>query len=124
MMGSVDEVRAAVAMYDAALRSNALDEVDSWFVESESTSRFGISSAAYGAVAVAAARRHPDRASPAPVDRVDGRHELIALGDNVVVATLEHQRLGDPTRRRRTQVWWQVAAGQWRIAHAHLSIEA
>ncbi|MCU1456429.1 MAG: hypothetical protein JWL73_521 [Actinomycetia bacterium] len=123
MSSGVDEVRAAIAAYDAALRDGALDLVDAWFVNSAATSRFGIVDVAYGASAIAAARRDPATAAAPPVDRIDGRHELIALGDDVVVATLEHRRDGDPTRRRRTQVWARLAPGQWRIAHAHLSVE-
>jgi len=119
----IDEVRAAIAAYDAALRDGALDLVDAWFVNSAATSRFGIADVAYGASAIAAARRDPATAAPPPVDRIDGRHELMALGDNVVVATLEHHRAGEPVRRRRTQVWTRVAPGAWRIAHAHLSVE-
>jgi ketosteroid isomerase-like protein len=122
-MSALEQVRAAVAAYDAALRADDLDAVDSWFVVSEETSRFGVSGVDYGSSAIAAGRRDPASASPPPVDRVDGRHELRPLGDDVVVATLEHLRPGDPRRRRRTQVWWQVAPGQWRIAHAHLSVE-
>ena len=122
-MNELDEVRAAIEAYDGALRADALDLVDGWFVESEHTSRFGIVGVAYGASAIAAARRAPATASPPPVDRVDGRHELIAVDDDVVVATLEHHRAGETARRRRTQVWTRVAPGQWRIVHAHLSVE-
>ena len=119
---SLDEVRAAIAAYDSALRANALDEVDGWFLDAESSSRFGVAGVAYGPGQISAGRRDPASAPP-PVDRVEGRHELIPLGDDVVVATLEHRHPGDEALRRRTQVWWRQAPGQWRIAHAHLSME-
>lgn len=123
MTAEVAEVAEAVAAYDAALQAGDLAAVDAWFVPGPATSRFAVDGVAYGATAIAAVRRSPT-AGPPPADRVDGRHELVPLGADVVVATLEHHRLGDPTRRRRTQVWCRVAPGTWRIAHAHLSIES
>lgn len=119
-MSSLDEVRRAVAAYDAALRAGDLDDVDAWFVRAATTSRFGPSTVAYGAEQIGRERR--SRPTPPPVDRIDGRHELFELGDDVVVATLEHHRAGHDVRGRRTQVWWRTPDG-WRIAHAHLSVE-
>jgi ketosteroid isomerase-like protein len=114
-----DDVAAAVAAYDEALRAGDLDAVDTWFLPGAATSRFAVDGVAYGFAAISAARK----GGTPPTDRVDDRHELVPLGDDVVVATLEHHRPGWPERRgRRTQVWWRTDAG-WRIAHAHLSVE-
>ena len=122
-MSSIDEVREAIESYDTALRRHELDVVDGWFHESTQTSRFGPTGVAYGYDEVAAGRRDPRRAPGPPVDRVEGRHELVAVGEDVVVATLEHHEAGDPARLRRTQVWWRSAPGHWRIVHAHISRE-
>jgi len=120
----VELVLSCIEQYDRALRAHDLDVVDAWFVDSPGSSRFGVGGVAYGHEAIASDRRNPAMAAPAPIDRVDGRHELTALGADVVVATLEHRQPGDVSRRRRTQVWWQIEPGRWRIAHAHLSIES
>jgi len=120
---AAEEVSEAISAYDVALKDGDLAIVDSWFLDSGLASRFGVDEVAYGAAAIAASRRESRAAPVARGERVDGRRELIVLGDDVVVATLEHRQRGENSRRRRTQVWWRIEPGVWRIAHAHLSIE-
>ena len=74
---STDEVREAIESYDAALRRHELDVVDSWFLDSCDTSRFGLAAVAYGYDQIAAGRRDPLHAPGPPIDRIDGRHELV-----------------------------------------------
>lgn len=113
----VEEVRAAVAAYDVALRRDDLDGVGRWFDLAPTTTRFGESGVVRGAGAIDAMRR--SQAPGLATARVDGRADIWPVGEGVMIATLEFVR-SDGSPGLRTQVWRRTDAG-WRIAHAHLS---
>ncbi len=116
----VAEVRSAVADYDDALATGDLDRVDGWFWPDEGASRIGESGAIHGYSAIAAARR----SGAAPSEpRTEEEMRIVPLTADTAVVILEYLRPRTGRRGRRTQVWLRTEAG-WRIAHAHLSVEA
>lgn len=112
---------AAADAYDAALDAGDLDAVDGWFLTDERTSRIGEVDSTYGSANIAASRRNGPPLPP------DGRRNIsrrcIVLTHDVAVITLAYERPRSGRHGRRTQVWLRTSPG-WRIAHAHLSLEA
>lgn len=115
---AVEEVWAAVAAYDAALRADDLDAVNAWFEDAATTSRFGDSGVGRGVREIDAMRRREMRGLAQ--GRIDGRADVWLVAPGAAVATLEFTR-ADGSHGLRTQVWRSVDQ-RWRIAHAHLSV--
>ncbi|MGY6500644.1 MAG: AtzH-like domain-containing protein [Acidimicrobiales bacterium] len=115
-----ESVARAMADYDDALSAGDLDRVDGWFWPTEGASRLGESGSIHGAAAIADARRG-GAAPSSPRSEVTTR--IVALTAETAVSILEYVRPETGRRGRRTQVWLLTPDG-WRIAHAHLSLEA
>src|SRR6056297_2975843 len=115
---TLDEIRAAIAWYDAALRVDDLDAVGAWFDDAPTTTRFGEHGVVRGAGEIDGMRRlqKPGLAR----GRRDIRADVWLAAPGAAVATLEFTR-PDGTHGLRTQVWRSTAQG-WRITHAHLSV--
>ena len=115
---ALDEIRAAIAAYDAALRVDDLDAVGAWFDDAPTTTRFGERGAVRGAREIDAMRRMQ------PPGMARGRRDIRAdvwlAAPGAAVATLEFTR-SDGFRGLRTQIWRNTGRG-WRIIHAHLSV--
>lgn len=115
-----EQVEEAVADYDQALAAGDLDRVDAWFWPDEGASRIGETGAIHGHAAIAAARR----SGAAPSEpRTEEQMRIVPLTLDTAVVILEYLRPRTGRRGRRTQVWLRTDDG-WRIAHAHLSVEA
>lgn len=115
---ALDEIRAAIAAYDAALRVDDLDAVAAWFDDALTTTRFGERGAVRGAGEIDAMRRmqKPGLA----LGRRDVRADVWLAAPGAAVATLEFAR-PDGSHGLRTQIWRETGRG-WRITHAHLSV--
>lgn len=115
---ALDEIRAAIAAYDAALRVDDLDAVGAWFDDAPTTTRFAERGAVRGAGEIDAMRRmqQPGLA----LGRRDIRADVWLAAPGAAVATLEFMR-PDGSHGLRTQIWRETGRG-WRITHAHLSM--
>ncbi|MCW2574103.1 MAG: amdA [Modestobacter sp.] len=109
------EVRAAVARYEAALAADDLAELDALFAPGETTVRADGAGVLVSHAAISAYRRGR---GGAPARTVTELHVLVH-GPGVATALAETLR-PDGTRGLQTQVWEKGAPG-WQIRVAHVS---
>jgi Asp-tRNA(Asn)/Glu-tRNA(Gln) amidotransferase A subunit family amidase len=109
------EVRAAVARYEAALAADDLVELDALFAPGEDTVRADAGGVVVSHAAISAYRRGR---GGAPARRVTALHVLVH-GPTVATALAETLR-PDGTRGLQTQVWEKGPAG-WQVRVAHVS---
>jgi amidase len=107
------EVRAAVARYEAALAADDLAELDALFAPGETTVRADGAGVLVSHAAISAYRRGR---GGAPARTVTELHVLVH-GPGVATALAETLR-PDGTRGLQTQVWEKGAPG-WQIRIAH-----
>jgi ketosteroid isomerase-like protein len=114
------EVRAAFAAYEAALQANDVAALTGFFWDDARAVRLSSEGSLYGIAAIAAFRRGRDVSD---IARELTRVEVVALSPEVGVATAEYRRLESGRRGAQSQVWVRRPEG-WRIASAHVSLEA
>jgi ketosteroid isomerase-like protein len=114
----VEEVRAVVARYEAALTGNDIPAMDALFWDAPQAVRYGVGENLYGFSAIAAFRR-ARRTGPFRRDVL--RHEILAWGRDVAVSNLEYRREGHDRPGRETKMLVRTADG-WRIVSAHVSL--
>ncbi|MCW2584339.1 MAG: amdA, partial [Klenkia sp.] len=110
-----DEVRAAVARYEAALGADDLPELDALFAPGDTTLRADAGGVLVSHAAISDYRRGR---GGAPARTVTALH-VVAHTVDLATAVAETLR-PDGTRGLQTQVWERGAAG-WQVRVAHVS---
>ncbi len=110
-----DEVRAAVARYEAALAADDLAELDALFAPGEDTLRADAAGVLVSHAAISDYRRGR---GGAPARTVVALH-VVAHTPDLATAVAETRR-PDGTRGLQTQVWERGPAG-WQVRVAHVS---
>lgn len=110
-----DEVRAAVARYEAALAADDLAELDALFAPGEDTLRADAGGVLVSHAAISAYRRGR---GGAPARTVVALHVVVHTPD--LATAVAETRRPDGTRGLQTQVWERGAAG-WQVRVAHVS---
>ncbi|MGS4947133.1 AtzH-like domain-containing protein [Meridianimarinicoccus sp. RP-17] len=114
------EVRAAFDAYEDALLANNVETLIGFFRDDPATVRMTDESGHYGLDQMAAFRRGRDTTD---IARDLLRVDIMALSNDVAVATAEYRRRLSGRRGAQTQVWIRLPEG-WRIAAAHVSLGA
>lgn len=109
----VREIEALFSDYDDALRSNDLDTLNGFFLDSETTIRFGVRENLYGISDIEAFRA--SRTTPPNVVRE--RIEITTYGSDVATVAAAGGT------GRTMQTWVRFPEG-WRIVAAHVSVMA
>ncbi len=109
----VEEIEALFTRYDDALRSNDLETLNGFFLDSATTVRFGVRENLYGRSAIEAFRA--SRASPPNVVRE--RIEITTYGADIATVAAAGGI------NRTMQTWVRFPQG-WRIVAAHVSLMA
>jgi hypothetical protein len=113
---TVSEIRAAFDGYYASLAANDVAAVQDWFIQSETTVRFGMAENLFGASEINAYR-----AGSIPSSTASSRERVVVTSfgrDFGVTSSLTRPRPGRVGRT--TQAWVRTDAG-WKIAAAHVS---
>ena len=114
----LSEVTAAFHAYERALMADDVAAMDALFHDADTTNRYGVGEALYGAEAIRAFRKSR---GGSPQRRL-GRVAITVYGDAFATADAEFFRDGVPMRGRQTQSWVRFADG-WKIVSAHVSLE-
>ena len=113
-------VGALSDIYEAALLANQLDVLDGMFLPDARVLRFGIADQQRGHEELAAWRA---RSPGVPASRRITSRVVLALGADVVAVDLTFVNGDAPEIGRQSQTWVRTPAG-WRIARAHVSMQA
>jgi ketosteroid isomerase-like protein len=118
------EVAAQIAalheQYEAALVSNDVEKLVTFFWDSPHALRFGVSESLYGAKEIEEFRRN----RPAiDLTREVRNLKIVTFGKDCAVVTLEFVRRiqGNERSGRQSQVWRKFEGG-WKIVSAHVSL--
>src|SRR5258707_13140831 len=116
----VAQIAALHEQYEAALVSNDVEKLVTFFWNSPYALRFGVTESLYGARAIDEFRRNRP---PMDLARQVSNLTIVAFGKDCAIVTLEFDRTfqGSPRHGRQSQVWRKVDEG-WRIVSAHVSI--
>jgi hypothetical protein len=114
------EVRAAFDAYEAALVRNDIEALNSFFLNSASSVRYGIAEQHYGFEAIGAFRRTAAAVHP---QRRLLRTVISSFGAEFASVCCEFTDPSSPRTGRQTQTWVRTADG-WRIAAAHVSLSS
>lgn len=117
--GTLREVEAVFARYEAALVGNDVAVLDELFLDSPTTIRYGGGENLYGIEAVRAYRL----ARPSSgLQRTLEQTVITSYGrDMAVAATLFRRDIAPGKIGRQMQTWIRTEAG-WRVAAAHVSV--
>jgi hypothetical protein len=118
--GIVAEVTEAFRRYEAALLGNDMAALDAFFWESPLALRYGVGERLYGHAAIVAFRLARKGGSP---QRTLGRTVITTFGADFATANTEFHRVGETRIGRQSQTWVRMEDG-WRVASAHVSLEA
>jgi ketosteroid isomerase-like protein len=112
------EVRAAFEQYEQALVHHDVEALNSFFLSSVQTIRYGLAEQNYGIEAIAAYR-----ASSRPVhqERCLLRVEVAIVGNDVACVSAEFIDPASAHLGRQTQTWVRTGEG-WKIVVAHVSL--
>ena len=116
----VAQIAALHEQYEAALVSNDVDKLVTFFWDSPHALRFGVGESLYGVRAICEFRRN----RPAiDLERKVSNLTIVTFGDDCAVVTLEFDRTfqGSPRHGRQSQVWRKFEEG-WKIVSAHVSV--
>ena len=116
----VAEVKALHEAYEAALISNDVESLVTFFWDSALALRFGVAESLYGAAQITAFRQGR---SPVGLDRTVSNSRIVTFGNDCAVVTLEFDRNANGVARhgRQSQVWRRFDSG-WKIVSAHVSL--
>lgn len=110
------ELMAYHERYETALAKNDIAELDTLFLNDDTTLRFGASDAQFGYDEIAAFRS--GRSAPGPREILSTN--VTTYGHDFGVANREFRRGADPRIGRQSQTWIRTAEG-WRVTSAHVS---
>jgi Protein of unknown function (DUF3225) len=114
------EVAAQFERYESALRAHDVARLDEFFLARPDTVRYGVAEQQYGCAAIRAWRLS---AAPVHPQRQLLQLVIVSYGGDCASVSAE---LRDPAHSgvlRQSQVWVRTAAG-WKIAAAHVSLNA
>jgi hypothetical protein len=114
----VAEVRSKFLAYEEAINTNDAKTLDSSFLESDYTVRFGITEELWSSREIHAFRR---TANTAGQPRVLVRYEITTYGDKLAVANAAFTRPSSEKMGRQSQTWVKFADG-WKVVSAHVSL--
>lgn len=116
----LEELTRLFADYEHALQTNDVATLQNFFWPSPLALRFGATEQLYGAKAIDEFRQNRVINF---TDRTTLRQDLVAIGQNLGIATLEFsvKVAGVLKHGRQTQVWVRFAGLGWRIVSAHVS---
>ena len=105
--------------YEAALASNNVEKLITFFWNSEHALRFGIGESLYGSREIDAFRRNRPALDLA---RSNEKVNIVSFGSDCGIVTLEFDRMVQGVLRhgRQTQVWRNID-GEWKVVSAHVS---
>ena len=114
------EVTAAFHAYEKALAENDVGALTKFFWESPLALRFGVAEELYGADEISEFRR---TRKVNFTDRKVIREEVVTLGNDLAIATLEFgvTVAGQRKHGRQSQVWVRFPDGGWKVVSAHVS---
>jgi len=114
------EVEAASDAYERALIDNDVDALTGFFWDSPYALRFGVTEELYGAQAIGEFRKNRKAMF---LDRKTVRREVVTLGDDLAMVTIEFEIVvfGNPRHGRQSQVWARFPESGWRVVSAHVS---
>jgi hypothetical protein len=114
------EIAALHEQYEAALVSNHVEKLVTFFWDSPHALRFGVSESLYGAKEIEEFRRNRPAMDLA---REVSNLKIVTFDSNCAVVTLEFSRTIRGIRRdgRQSQVWRKFEEG-WKIVSAHVSL--
>jgi ketosteroid isomerase-like protein len=116
----VAQIAALHDQYEAALVSNDVEKLVTFFWDSPHALRFGVNESLYGANEIAEFRRNRP---PMDLAREVSNLKIVTFGDDCAVVTLEFDRSMRGVRRigRQSQIWRKFDEG-WKIVSAHVSL--
>ena len=116
----VAQIAALHEQYEAALVSNDVERLVTFFWDSPHALRFGVGESLYGAKAIEEFRR---KRPSIDLTRTVSNLKIVTFGDDCAVVTLEFYRPAAGTSRtgRQSQVWRKFEDG-WKIVSAHVSL--
>jgi hypothetical protein len=114
------EVVDIFARYERALIENDVATLDMLFWRAPQTLRYGVGERLYGYEAIMAFRKARTGGSP---PRTLQNTVVTTFGSDFATANTEFKRNGESRIGRQSQTWIRTEEG-WRIASAHVSLEA
>jgi hypothetical protein len=114
----VREVSAAFEQYEQALIRHDIETLNSFFLDSQHSIRYGLAEQNYGIQAIAHYRRG---SRPVHPQRRLLRIEVSSYGDDVACVSTEFTDPVTAGLGRQTQTWVRTGEG-WKIAVAHVSM--
>jgi ketosteroid isomerase-like protein len=116
----VAEIAALHEQYEAALVSNDVEKLVTFFWDSPQALRFGVAESLYGSQQIEEFRR-----SRPVIDlsREVSHLRIVTFGTDCAIVTLEFSRptKGIARKGRQSQVWRRLDGG-WKIVSAHVSL--
>lgn len=113
------EIREAFDGYETALQTNDVAALSAYFWEDPRAVRLGPDGGLYGHAQIAAFRKARDVSD---IARELRETRILALSEDIGVATTEYTRLNSGRRGAQSQTWIRTPDG-WRIAAAHVSLQ-
>jgi ketosteroid isomerase-like protein len=116
----VAQIAALHEQYEAALISNDVGKLVTFFWDSPNALRFGVNESLYGAKEIEKFRRNRPAVDLA---RQVLNLTIVTFGGDCAAVTLEFEReiKGTPRKGRQSQVWRKFDEG-WKIVSAHVSL--
>jgi ketosteroid isomerase-like protein len=113
------EIAALHEEYEAALVSNDIEKLVTFFWDSPWAVRFGVNESLYGAKQIEEFRKNRPAMDLAREVR---NLQIVTFADDCAVVTLEFTRMiqGSPRHGRQSQIWRKLENG-WKIVSAHVS---
>jgi ketosteroid isomerase-like protein len=116
----VAQIEALHAQYEAALVSNDVEKLVTFFWDSPHALRFGVNESLYGAREIEEFRKNRP---PMDLARQVSNLTIVTFGSDCATVTLEFDRTiqGSHRHGRQSQVWRRFEEG-WKIVSAHVSL--
>ncbi len=115
----VAEVRAAFALYEAALISNDVETLGSLFHDDPRTIRYGGGENLYGYAEIVAFRAGR---SPHGLARALSRTVITTYGRDFAIASTLFHRTSSPGKVGRQMQSWVKFGNAWKVVAAHVSV--
>jgi ketosteroid isomerase-like protein len=116
----VAQIESLHAEYEAALVSNDVEKLITFFWDSPHALRFGVNESLYGAREIEEFRKNRP---PMDLARQVSNLKIVTFGTDSAIVSVEFDRTVQGTSRhgRQSQVWRKFEEG-WKIVSAHVSL--
>jgi hypothetical protein len=116
----VAQIELVHSQYEAALVSNDVAKLVTFFWDSPDALRFGVNESLYGGSEIEEFRKNRP---PIDLARQVSNLKIVTFGEDSAVVTLEFDRTVEGTNRhgRQSQVWRKFEKS-WKIVSAHVSL--